>query len=180
MLPRNLFPCTFPRRVEQVIESSHVRRSPRLSHRYTSLLSTGELVRTSFPLTFSATSRSSLSGYSHVRDVDEQSVGSAGSSILDESGQTVPASFDMDVEPTTTLLASTASAESATEAQHQGDVPQHLYGECFNSVPALSGTGGAYGSHGLVKSSEWGFAGEVFCTVALGHGASGVWHTLEV
>lgn len=124
-----------------MIESSSVRRSPRLSRRYTNLLSTGELIRSSFPLTYSATSRPSLSGY-HVRDVDERSVGSEGSSILDESGQTVPASFDADVEPTATLLVSSVSASSEltaesasggqhfdTPPQHPDDVPQHLYGE---------------------------------------------------
>ena len=122
------------------MESSAVRRSPRLSQRYTSMLGTGERL---FPLTYAATSRQSLSTYSRLRDTDEYSVNSAVSSILDESGQSVPASFDRDVEHTTTITASSARPYTTATAAARTDE---------DSEPAVScqpGEGEGYGASGL-------------------------------
>ena len=90
------------RHVEHLHEyDSHpVRRSPRLSSRYSRADGSGHL----FPLTsvtYSATSRQSLSGFKYCDET-------ASANILNESGQSVPVTFDNDV-------------------QHS-DLPEHLYG----------------------------------------------------
>ena len=90
------------RRVDQMEEEfrAEVRRSPRLRDRYSVARVAG-----GYPLgtvTRAATSRPSLGGYNRQRGWDQQ-----GESILNESGQSVPSTFDLEDD-----ASSTSSGES--------------------------------------------------------------------
>lgn len=113
----------------QIVETHGVRRSPRLSSRYLRSREIGEPGLTPFPLAsvaYTATSRQSLGSY---KALDEQTV----NNILDESGQSVPPSFEEDED-----FQSTGADLGAATAQHYGTppeeretesgMPQHLYG----------------------------------------------------
>ena len=63
-----------------------IRRSPRLRERYSRERSEGP---TSLTVTYTATSRQSLSGYLRQKKLEEQQ------NILNESGQSVPSYFDL-------------------------------------------------------------------------------------
>lgn len=99
---------------------------------------------TAFPLTsaaYAATSRQSLSGYTY-KDFEESSTTTG--SILDESGQSVPPSFDVDEEEVVQPSVVPATGDSGVSLSHgsyisaataqqyevdgENDMPQHLYG----------------------------------------------------
>ena len=117
--------------MQHVIESDSgiVRRSPRLSARYSSGTGLGSFPLTS--VTYSATSRPSLSGY--TKDYQDTTV-----SVLNESGQSVPPSFDEDEGFAPTGLSPggeisfqpgyISAATAQVEVAGDSDLPEHLYG----------------------------------------------------
>lgn len=147
---------SFFRRVEQVLQSHVVRRSPRLSQRLGRVQAGNYTPHPLVAISYAATSRSSLESYSRAQGDRE---------ILNESGQSVPPSFDQDGEeqglfstkldsPDSTIAANIASQpgqthiSAATAQLHyedqpekdvcQNDMPQHLFGMvCYMQVSAL-------------------------------------------
>ena len=88
------------RRLEVLQEpQGDLRRSPRLRERYSRERSEGPTLLT---VTHSATLRPGLSGYMRQKELEEQQ----NASILNESGQSVPAHFDLGDD---------------TESRHSGD-----------------------------------------------------------
>ena len=132
------------RRVDVMMEDQgDVRRSPRLRERYSRNRSAG-----SYPLTtvsYVATSRPSLSGYSRQREWEQHD------SILNESGQSVPSTFDLEQDDD----ASTGSGEYMFVVC--------VYGYCFDLFFCRSA-----GESGMVQE-----AGYVSETTAQHYSATG-------
>lgn len=95
-------------RLEQIANTPEVRRSPRLSQRL------ARREDTFLSITHSATLRPSLKGYNKPHEVEPLSV-------LNESGQSVPLSFDMDDDN---------RSKNGDHSEHTATgLPQHLFGE---------------------------------------------------
>ncbi|CAI7988789.1 hypothetical protein GBAR_LOCUS51 [Geodia barretti] len=109
------------RRLEELQEpQGDVRRSPRLRERYSRERSEGPALLT---VTQSVTSRPALSGY--MKELEQQNA-----SILNESGQSVPAYFDLGQDDTGSRHSGDSREEiDAVSGQPFGTPdPQHLYG----------------------------------------------------
>ena len=94
------------RRLEQVADTHTIRRSPRLSGRFSA-------ESRSVPRPYHVSSRQSLRGYGKGKKKEEV----ASTNILNESGQSVPASFDDEADG------------GAFEKREGAGVSPHLYGE---------------------------------------------------
>lgn len=128
------------RKDEVVASAAFIRRSPRLSSRYSHQPHQTGVGGGGGGLTHQLHSTATRSSRSTTP-----------STVLNESGQTVPPSFDSTIgEPPARPFMSTVSARlRLTEVQDRPDMPQHLYGEMFtcscpcNSVliPGLASVG---------------------------------------
>ncbi len=127
-----------PRPLEHLSEydALPVRRSPRLSSRYSRGDAIGSVPFPLSTLSYSATSRQTLSGF---KEYDDPST-----SILNESGQSVPAAFDEDFQgggsdmPEHLYGMTNACRNHSSSHDACGQAPNHVTGSIGGSIPMAS------------------------------------------